>query len=156
MNKIKLFAILLLVMSSAFAYANDSQYILDVQYATDSNDSFHVIGPVTKESTAAYLDKFPWLEQLQTPEREMKSSPTVSVKNTSIDRYLSASIVGESKGVSFYIFYGKVSKKHEPRILRVKKKEDMKGFFAWFLSGDIAGLDKYFIEKALPPEKFFK
>jgi len=159
MKKIKMRTLLILILfvvPSSFVYANESSYVLDVQYATDSNNNFHVIGEVTKESIASYLEKFPWLEQPRIAVREKKTSPTVSVKNTSIDRYLSASIVGVPADYVFLIFYGKISQQSEPLILQVKGQENMKRFFIKFLSGESTNLDKFFNEKGLTPKKYFK
>jgi hypothetical protein len=60
------------------------------------------------------------------------------------------------KSYAFFVFWGKASKIHAPQILLVRNAEDMKGYFARFLSGDIDGLDKLFSEKGLPPEKFYR
>lgn len=154
--KMKIFAVLISVSLATALTAAESPYVLDVQYANESNDTFHVIGPVTKDSTSTYLDKFPWIEQLKLANSTKTSSPTVSVKNATADRFLAASIVGEPEDFAYLVLFGKKSKMHEPRILLVKKTEDMKVYFARFLSGDIAGLDKYFAEKGQPPNEFFK
>jgi hypothetical protein len=54
----KTFAVLFFIMSSVALFGAESQYVLDVQYASDSNDTFHVVGSVTEESITAYLEKF--------------------------------------------------------------------------------------------------
>lgn len=149
--------LIFLVLCATAANAAESPFVLNVQYPEESNKTVHTIGPVSADSAADQLKKFPWLDLLKVANGPKgKSSPTVAVYNDKIDRIILASIVGTPEDCAFFVIYGKHSDDSESRIVTVKGLGLVESLFRSFFVDGRKELEEAYAKNGQTTKEFFK
>jgi len=132
---------------AAFATAPQDSFSWTVQFATDEADEFHDRGPVEADAFMAELRTFDWHQQVAQSKRLKRTSPTITLRHGSLDRYLAISgieAINDPSGLRFYLFWARGTTGEPPSFIVVGPLSSVEKACESFFHGEIEALDEVF------------
>jgi hypothetical protein len=148
-------AIAALVLLSNFAHARPDAFTWSVLTAESEVDGEEHRGEIDEARFLRELERFPWAEQLGTPQHLQRAWPTLTLFHGGHDRYLAISGVRHAEGDGFFLFWGQGSTAADPRLVPVGERSKVRQITELFFAGEIARLDELFASHGQPMDRAF-